>query len=91
MLAEHTGLSRVTINALENWRASVNGMRKGHKIVAYLGYELQLKGKRYFKHLRGYVVGSCYASWQFPLLSGVRPKVLFQVETKLHLNWMITS
>jgi len=48
LLAEYTGLSRATVNALENGRASDVGMRKVLKIIDCLGYELQLKEKTAF-------------------------------------------
>jgi len=44
-IADATGLSRATINALETGRAGDVGLRKVIKIMDYLGYEIQLKEK----------------------------------------------
>lgn len=50
-LADHVGISRATINALENGRAGDVGVRKVLKIIDYLGYELCLKQKSAFPTL----------------------------------------
>lgn len=42
-LAEKTGISRATINALENGRASDIGTRKLIKLLDILGYELKIR------------------------------------------------
>ncbi len=51
VMAEHLGLSRATINALENGRSGDVGIRKIMKIVDYLGYELSLREKSSFPTL----------------------------------------
>ena len=50
-IADATGLSRATINALETGRAGDVGLRKVIKIMDYLGYEIQLKEKSNFPTL----------------------------------------
>jgi len=50
-LAEHTGISRATINAFETGRAGDIGIRKVLKIADYLGFEFQLKEKIAFPTL----------------------------------------
>ena len=50
-LADHVGISRATINALENGRAGDVGVRKVLKIIDYLGYELCLKQRAAFPTL----------------------------------------
>lgn len=45
IIADDTGLSRSTINALETGRAGDVGLRKVIKILDYLGYEIHLKEK----------------------------------------------
>jgi len=55
-LAEHLGISRATINALEKARPGDVGIRKVMKVVDYLGYELTLRQKSPFptlEELRG--------------------------------------
>lgn len=55
-LADHLGISRATINALENARAGDVGVRKVMKILDYLGYELTIRQKSPFptlEELRG--------------------------------------
>jgi len=55
-LADHIGVSRATINTLENGRPGDVGVRKVIKIVDYLGYELSLREKSAFptfEELRG--------------------------------------
>jgi transcriptional regulator with XRE-family HTH domain len=48
LIADATGLSRATINALETGRAGDVGLRKVIKVMDYLGYEIQLKEKSKF-------------------------------------------
>lgn len=48
MLATHTGISRATINALENGRSGDIGIRKVIKILDYLGKELTIRDKSPF-------------------------------------------
>ena len=50
-VADATGLSRATINALETGRAGDVGLRKVIKVIDYLGYEIQLKKKFKFPTL----------------------------------------
>jgi DNA-binding XRE family transcriptional regulator len=50
-VADATGLSRATINALETGRAGDVGLRKVIKVIDYLGYEIQLKKKSKFPTL----------------------------------------
>ena len=55
-MAERLGISRATINALENGRAGDVGIRKVMKILDYLGYELTVRKKSPFptlEELRG--------------------------------------
>ena len=47
-MAGHIGVSRATINALENGRGGDVGVRKVIKIMDYLGYELCVKEKSAF-------------------------------------------
>ena len=51
LIADATGLSRATINALETGRAGDVGLRKVIKVMDYLGYEIQLKEKSNFPTL----------------------------------------
>jgi transcriptional regulator with XRE-family HTH domain len=51
LIADATGLSRATINALETGRAGDVGLRKVIKVMDYLGYEIQLKEKSKFPTL----------------------------------------
>jgi transcriptional regulator with XRE-family HTH domain len=44
-VANQTGISRSTLNALEKGRAGDVGLRKVLKILDYLGYEMRLKEK----------------------------------------------
>lgn len=55
-MADHLGVSRATINALENGRAGDVGVRKVMKILDYLGYQLAIRDKSPFptlEELRG--------------------------------------
>lgn len=47
-LADYTGLSRATINALENGRPGDVGIRKLIKVLDLLGYEICLREKSPF-------------------------------------------
>ncbi|MDS1309518.1 helix-turn-helix domain-containing protein [Marinobacter xiaoshiensis] len=47
-MAEHLGMSRATINALENGRSGDIGIRKVMKILDYLGKELNIRDKSPF-------------------------------------------
>ncbi|MCF6204985.1 MAG: helix-turn-helix domain-containing protein [Methylococcaceae bacterium] len=47
-VAEHVGISRSTLNALETGRAGDVGLRKVLKILDYLGYEMSVKEKSSF-------------------------------------------
>lgn len=47
-LADYTGLSRATINALENGRPGDVGIRKLIKVLDLLGYEIRLREKSPF-------------------------------------------
>jgi transcriptional regulator with XRE-family HTH domain len=51
VMADHLGMSRVTINALESGRAGDVGVRKVMRVVDYLGYELCLREKSAFPTL----------------------------------------
>lgn len=51
LIADATGLSRATINALETGRAGDVGLRKLIKVLDYLGYEIQVKEKSNFPTL----------------------------------------
>ncbi|MCL7945082.1 helix-turn-helix transcriptional regulator [Marinobacter sp. ATCH36] len=51
VMADHLGLSRATINALENGRSGDVGVRKVIKILDYLGYELSVREKSPFPTL----------------------------------------
>jgi transcriptional regulator with XRE-family HTH domain len=51
LIADGTGLSRATINALESGRAGDVGLRKVMKVLDYLGYQIQLKEKSKFPTL----------------------------------------
>ncbi len=44
-VANHIGISRSTLNALEKGRAGDVGLHKVIKILNYLGYEISLKEK----------------------------------------------
>lgn len=44
-MAEHLGISRATINALENGRSGDIGIKKVMKILDYLGMELAIRDK----------------------------------------------
>ena len=48
VMADQIGISRATINALENGRAGDVGIRKVIKIVDYLGCELCIREKSAF-------------------------------------------
>jgi transcriptional regulator with XRE-family HTH domain len=50
-LADYCGLSRATLNALENGRPGDVGTRKLIKILDLLGYELRLREKSPFPTL----------------------------------------
>ena len=50
-MAEHLGISRTTINALENGRSGDIGIRKVMKILDYLGKELAIRDKSPFPTL----------------------------------------
>ncbi len=50
-VANHIGISRSTLNALEKGRAGDVGLRKVLKILDYLGYEMRLKEKSAFPTL----------------------------------------
>lgn len=50
-MAHHLGISRATINALENGRAGDIGVRKVMKILDYLGCELAIRDKSPFPTL----------------------------------------
>lgn len=45
VMAEHLGISRATINALEKGRSGDIGVRKVMKMLDYLGYELAVGDK----------------------------------------------
>lgn len=45
VMAEHLGISRATINALEKGRSGDIGVRKVMKMLDYLGYELAVRDK----------------------------------------------
>lgn len=47
-LADYAGLSRATINALENGRPGDVGIRKLIKVLDLLGYEIRLREKSPF-------------------------------------------
>jgi len=47
-LADYAGISRATLNALENGRVGDVGTRKLLKIVDLLGYEIRLREKSSF-------------------------------------------
>lgn len=51
VMADHLGLSRATINALENGRSGDVGVRKIMKILDYLGHELVVREKSPFPTL----------------------------------------
>lgn len=51
IMADHLGLSRATINALENGRSGDVGVRKIMKILDYLGHELAVREKSPFPTL----------------------------------------
>lgn len=51
LMADHLGLSRATINALENGRSGDVGVRKVMKILDYLGHELAVREKSPFPTL----------------------------------------
>jgi len=51
VMADHLGLSRATINALENGRSGDVGVRKVIRILDYLGYELSVREKSPFPTL----------------------------------------
>jgi DNA-binding XRE family transcriptional regulator len=51
IMAEHLGLSRATINALENGRSGDVGVRKIMKILDYLRHELAVREKYAFPTL----------------------------------------
>lgn len=50
-MAGHLGISRATINALENGRSGDVGIRKIMKILDYLGKELAIRDKSPFPTL----------------------------------------
>lgn len=50
-MAEHLGISRATINALENGRSGDIGIKKVMKILDYLGKELAIRDKSPFPTL----------------------------------------
>lgn len=50
-VAEHVGISRSTLSALEKGRGGDVGLRKVLKILDYLGYEISLKEKADFPTL----------------------------------------
>lgn len=50
-MAEHLGISRATINALENGRSGDIGIRKVMTILDYLGKELVIRDKSPFPTL----------------------------------------
>lgn len=50
-MADHLGISRATINALENGRSGDIGIRKAMKILDYLGKELTIRDKSPFPTL----------------------------------------
>ena len=50
-MADHLGISRATINALENGRSGDIGIRKVMKILDYLGKELAVRDKSPFPTL----------------------------------------
>jgi transcriptional regulator with XRE-family HTH domain len=50
-MADHLGISRATINALENGRSGDIGIRKVMKILDYLGKELTVRDKSPFPTL----------------------------------------
>lgn len=50
-MADHLGISRATINALENSRSGDIGIRKVMKILDYLGKELTVRDKSPFPTL----------------------------------------
>lgn len=50
-MADHLGISRATINALENGRSGDVGIRKVMKILDYLGKELAVRDKSPFPTL----------------------------------------
>ncbi|AXS82468.1 helix-turn-helix domain-containing protein [Marinobacter sp. Arc7-DN-1] len=50
-MADHLGISRATINALENGRSGDIGIRKVMKILDYLGKELAIREKSPFPTL----------------------------------------
>ncbi|TVP53848.1 MAG: XRE family transcriptional regulator [Halomonadaceae bacterium] len=50
-MAEHLGISRATINSLENARSGDVGVRKIMKILDYLGFELAVRQKSPFPTL----------------------------------------
>ncbi|MDO6823330.1 helix-turn-helix transcriptional regulator [Marinobacter sp. 1_MG-2023] len=50
-MAEHLGISRATINALENGRSGDVGIRKVMAILDYLGKELAIRDKSPFPTL----------------------------------------
>jgi len=50
-MADHLGISRATINALENGRSGDIGIRKVMKILDYLGKELSIRDKSPFPTL----------------------------------------
>lgn len=55
-IADHIGISRATLNALENGRAGDVGVRKVMKILDYLGHQLTIRVKSPFptlEELRG--------------------------------------
>ncbi len=55
-MAEHLGISRATLNALENGRSGDIGVRKVMKILDYLGCQLVVRDKSPFptlEELRG--------------------------------------
>nr|WP_264754807.1 helix-turn-helix transcriptional regulator [Marinobacter sp. LV10R510-11A] len=47
-MAEHLGISRATINALENGRSGDIGIKKVMKVLDYLGKELAIRDKSPF-------------------------------------------
>lgn len=50
-MAEHLGISRATINALENGRSGDIGIKKVMKVLDYLGKELVIREKSPFPTL----------------------------------------
>ena len=50
-LADHLGMSRATVNAVENGRSGDIGIRKVMKILDYLGKELAIRDKSPFPTL----------------------------------------